>query len=74
MISGIIVYAIDHRQLQKNVFPYVIFGVVGSIVGGLIALLIFGIEITGFNIVSFSIAMWSGLLLLIVVKSVQAVK
>jgi len=73
-IMGIIVYSLEDNLSQKNLSWYILLGILGSSFGGLVAQSIFGIGITGFNIVSFTIAMWGAILIMVIKKSLVTFK
>lgn len=65
LITGIIANMIDPRRSEGGLFAAVVLGIVGAIVGGFLASVLFGIGITGFNLESFAIAVAGALLLLV---------
>jgi uncharacterized membrane protein YeaQ/YmgE (transglycosylase-associated protein family) len=65
LIVGIIAVFLDPTPTIKGLLSTVILGLLGAFVGGLIANLFTGVDvITGFNLVSFSVAIGGALLLL----------
>lgn len=70
-IVGIVANAIDPTPNRGGVLGSVLLGIVGAMVGGFLANLVFGINITGFNVTSFLVAIGGSLLLLFVGKALR---
>lgn len=68
-IVGIITNAIDPAPNRGGLLGSIFLGIVGAVVGGFLANLIFGINITGFNVTSFLVAIAGSLLLLFIGKA-----
>lgn len=66
LIAGIIANLIDPRPAQGGILGAIVLGIVGALLGGFLANLFFGLEITGFNITSFIIAVAGSLLVLVI--------
>ncbi len=64
VISGVIANLIDPEPNQGGIMGAVILGILGSLLGGFLANLVFGVAITGFNFSSFVVAVGGSLLLL----------
>lgn len=73
MITGIIANLIDPQSSQGGIIGAVILGVGGALVGGLLANLVLGIQITGFDLPSFAIAIMGSLLLLFIGRAVRRI-
>jgi uncharacterized membrane protein YeaQ/YmgE (transglycosylase-associated protein family) len=63
LLVGIVAHLIDPGQVKGGIVGTAITGVLGSLVGGFLAQLLFGYNITGFNISSFLIAIGGALIL-----------
>lgn len=70
-IVGIVANAIDPAPHKGGILGSILLGMVGALVGGFIANLIFGINVTGFNVTSFLVAIAGSLLLLFVGKAMK---
>jgi uncharacterized membrane protein YeaQ/YmgE (transglycosylase-associated protein family) len=66
LIVGVVAHAIDPRPDQGGIVGAIILGLVGSLVGGFLADLFFGVSLSGFDFTSFTIAVAGSLLLLFV--------
>lgn len=64
LIVGIVANAIDPYPSSGGLLGSVILGIVGAMVGGFLADLLFGVGITGFNLPSFLVAVGGSLILL----------
>lgn len=64
LIVGIVANAIDPADNQGGLLGAVLLGVVGALVGGFLANLLFGVSVTGFDITSFIVAVAGALLVL----------
>jgi uncharacterized membrane protein YeaQ/YmgE (transglycosylase-associated protein family) len=73
LIVGIVANAIDPSPNKSGVTGSILLGVVGALVGGLLANLIFGITITGFSLTTFLVAIAGSLLLLFFGKAMRRV-
>lgn len=63
LIVGIVANAMDPSP-NRGILGSVLLGIVGALVGGFLANLIFGVSITGFNVTAFLVAIAGSLLLL----------
>ncbi len=70
LIVGIVSNAIDPAP-SRGLLNSILLGVVGALVGGFLADLIFGVGVTGFNLTSFLIAIAGSLLMLFVGRAVR---
>lgn len=70
-IVGIVANAIDPAPNRGGILGPILLGIVGALVGGFLANLVFGIAVTGFNVTSFLVAIAGSLLLLFVGKAVR---
>lgn len=66
LIVGIVVHALDPKDVRGGLLGTLLTGIVGALLGGFLANLFFGIQITGFNATSFLIAIAGGLILAII--------
>lgn len=73
LIVGIVANSIDSSPNKSGITNSILLGVVGALVGGFLANLLFGITITGFNITTFLVAIAGSLLLLFFGKAVRKI-
>ncbi len=73
-IAGTIANILDPRPSQGGAFGAIVLGILGAFVGGFIANLLFGINITGFNLTSFAVAVLGSLLLLFIGRALGSEK
>ena len=73
LIVGIVANAIDPSPNKSGVTVSILLGVVGALVGGLLANLIFGISVSGFNVTTFLVAIAGSLLLLFFGKAMRRI-
>lgn len=66
LIAGVIANMIDPRPAQGGVLGAIVLGIVGALLGGFLANLLFGVGVTGFDLTSFIIAVAGSLLVLMV--------
>jgi len=71
MIVGIVANAIDPSPNRGGIVGSILLGIIGAVVGGFLANLVFGITITGFNVTSFLVAIAGSLLLLFVGRAMR---
>jgi uncharacterized membrane protein YeaQ/YmgE (transglycosylase-associated protein family) len=71
MIVGVVANAIDPSPNRGGVLGSILLGIVGALVGGFLANLLFGISVTGFNLTSFLVAVAGSLLLLFLGRAVR---
>ncbi len=71
LIVGIVANAIDPQPEQGGIFGAIILGVVGSLVGGFLADLFFGVGISGFDFTSFIVAVAGSLVLLFIGRALR---
>ncbi len=71
LIIGIIANAIDPETNSGGAIGAIVLGIVGALVGGFLANLIFGVSITGFNLTSFLIAVAGSLVLLFAGRAIR---
>ncbi len=69
LIAGTIANILDPAPSAGGILGAVVLGVVGSVIGGYLANLLFGLTLTGFNLESFLIAVLGSLLLLFIQKA-----
>jgi len=73
LLAGVIAHLIDPNPAQGGIVGTIILGVLGALVGGFIANLLFEISVTGFNFTSFAIAVLGSLLLLFLSRALRRV-
>jgi uncharacterized membrane protein YeaQ/YmgE (transglycosylase-associated protein family) len=71
LIVGIIANAIEPSPSGGGILGAMLLGIVGALVGGFLANLIFGIGITGFNLTSFLVAVAGSLILLFIGRALR---
>jgi uncharacterized membrane protein YeaQ/YmgE (transglycosylase-associated protein family) len=64
LIAGVIANAIDPHESSGGILGAIVLGVVGAMVGGFLANLVFGVGVSGFNISSLVVAVLGSLLVL----------
>lgn len=72
IVVGILANALDHNSEDKSFLGASLLGVVGSVLGGFLANLIFGFGVRGFDIAAFLLAICGSFLLLSLGKVVRA--
>ncbi|AQX51308.1 GlsB/YeaQ/YmgE family stress response membrane protein [Elizabethkingia anophelis] len=68
LIAGAIAKAIHPGSDPGGWIATIIIGIIGSVVGGWLGLMIFGVDVTGFNISSFLVAIGGTVLCLAVYR------
>jgi uncharacterized membrane protein YeaQ/YmgE (transglycosylase-associated protein family) len=68
-IAGVLANVIDPRPASGGIFGAIILGILGAMVGGFVSNVLFGLEVSGFNIQSFAIAVAGSLLLLLLQRA-----
>ncbi len=71
LIVGVVAHAIDPTPNRGGMLGTILLGIVGALVGGFLANLIFGITITGFNLTSFLVAIAGSLILLLLGRAIR---
>lgn len=71
LMAGVIANMIDPGKTRGGLVGTVILGVLGAIVGGFLANIIFGVGITSFSLISFIIAVIGAIALLFVGRSLE---
>jgi uncharacterized membrane protein YeaQ/YmgE (transglycosylase-associated protein family) len=71
LITGVTAHLLDSSEARGGLLGTVLLGILGAMVGGLLANLIFGANLTGFSLVSFVVAILGSLLLLFVQRAVR---
>lgn len=66
LIVGIIAYALESNPTRRGIISPILLGIAGALAGGVLANLILGITMTGFNLTSFLIAIAGSLILLFI--------
>lgn len=69
LIAGVVANMIDPGESSGGWLGAIVLGVVGAVVGGFVANLLFGLSVTGFNFQSFAIAVLGSLLLLMLQRA-----
>jgi uncharacterized membrane protein YeaQ/YmgE (transglycosylase-associated protein family) len=65
-IVGAIANMVDPRPSSGGLLGAIVLGILGAVIGGFLANLLFGVSITGFNFSSFAVAVLGSLLLLFI--------
>lgn len=73
LVAGTIANAIDPHSSSGGIIGAVVLGIVGAMVGGFLANILLGVDITGFNLTSFIVAIAGSLLLLFVGRALREV-
>lgn len=73
VIVGIIANMVDPRPQEGGIIGSIILGVLGSLLGGFISNLIFGVGISGFDLQSLFIAIVGALILLFAGRTLRRV-
>lgn len=71
LIVGIIANIIDPKKEEGGLIGAIVLGILGAMLGGFLANLLFGIGIDGFNLTSLAIAVLGSLFLLFVGRMVK---
>lgn len=71
LIAGVIANAIDPRPSSGGIVGAIILGVLGAMVGGFLANFLLGVDVTGFNLTSFIVAVAGSLVLLFVGRTLR---
>ncbi|HWY79129.1 MAG TPA: GlsB/YeaQ/YmgE family stress response membrane protein [Candidatus Sulfotelmatobacter sp.] len=71
LIVGLVANAIDSSPKRNGILGSILLGVVGALVGGFVANLIFGISVAEFNLIAFLVAIAGSLLLLFFGKTMR---
>jgi uncharacterized membrane protein YeaQ/YmgE (transglycosylase-associated protein family) len=71
LIVGIVAHMVDPAPDGGGIVGTLILGVLGALVGGFLANLVFGVGISGFNFTSFIVAVLGSLLLLFIQRAVR---
>lgn len=71
LIVGVVANAIDPAPEEGGISGAIILGVAGALVGGLLANLLFGVSVTGFDITSFIVAVAGSLIVLFGVRALR---
>lgn len=72
LFVGILANAIDPRPSQGGIVGAIVLGILGATIGGMLANIIFGIGITGFNFTSFAVAVLGSLFLLMLGRALRS--
>jgi uncharacterized membrane protein YeaQ/YmgE (transglycosylase-associated protein family) len=64
LIVGIVANAIDPEPANGGILGAILLGVAGALVGGFLANLLFGVNVTGFDLTSFIVAVAGSLVVL----------
>lgn len=72
LIAGTVANAIDPRPSSGGIIGATVLGIVGAMVGGFLANIILGLDVTGLNLTSFVVAITGSLLLLLVGRALRS--
>lgn len=73
LIAGTIANVIDPRPSSGGIVGAILLGIIGALVGGYLANVLLGVDVTGFNLTSFIVAIAGSLLLLFVGRALRQV-
>jgi uncharacterized membrane protein YeaQ/YmgE (transglycosylase-associated protein family) len=71
ILVGVVANFLDPRPSEGGLLGAAILGIVGAIVGGFLANLVFGYGISGFNLTSFAVAVLGSLFLLMLGRALR---
>ena len=71
LIAGTLANLLDPHPSSGGFLGSIALGITGSVVGGFVANLLFGLNVTGFNFTSFIIAILGSLLLLFLGRAIK---
>ncbi|CAM3718178.1 GlsB/YeaQ/YmgE family stress response membrane protein [Elizabethkingia occulta] len=71
LIAGAIAKAIHPGSDPGGWIATIIIGIIGAVVGGWLGSMIFGVDVTGFNISSFLVAIGGALLCLVIYRAIR---
>jgi uncharacterized membrane protein YeaQ/YmgE (transglycosylase-associated protein family) len=71
LIVGIVANAIDPAPNEGGLLGTVLLGVAGALVGGFFANLLFGVAVSGFDLISFIVAVAGSLVVLFGAKALR---
>lgn len=71
VITGISAHMLDSSAERGGLLGTILLGVLGALVGGLLANVVVGTTLSGFNLVSFALAIFGSLILLFIQKMVR---
>ena len=74
LIVGIVAHAIDPKPEQGGIIGSIVLGLAGSLVGGFLADLFFGVSLSGFDFSSFTVAVVGSLVILFVGYKLRSVQ
>lgn len=66
LIAGVAANAIDPRPAKGGILSTIMLGILGAIVGGFLSSMLFGVDVSGFNLTSLLVAVGGALVLLFV--------
>lgn len=64
LIVGLIANAVDQRPSKGGLLGAMVLGIIGAMFGGFLGNMFFGLDVTGFNVQSFIVAVIGSLLVL----------
>ncbi|MDO8503615.1 MAG: GlsB/YeaQ/YmgE family stress response membrane protein [bacterium] len=69
LIAGSVANFIEPRPSKGGILGSIALGIVGAVVGGFIGSALFGVDVTGFNLISFILAVVGSLVVLFFVRA-----
>lgn len=71
LITGVIANMIHMGPAKGGIFGAIVLGIVGAVVGGFIGGAFLGVGVTGFNLISFLVAIGGAVLVLLAARLVK---
>lgn len=72
LLVGLVANILDPAPNRGGLLSAIILGIVGALVGGFLATLLFGISITGFDLTSFAVAVLGALIVLYLGRAMRS--
>lgn len=71
LVAGVIANAVDPRPAKGGVLSAIVLGILGAVVGGFLSSMLFGVDVSGFNVTSLLVAVGGSLVLLFIGRMVN---
>ncbi len=72
LIAGAVANVLDPRPSSGGILGAIVLGIVGAMVGGFLANVFLGIDVSGFNLTSFVVAIAGSLLFLFIGRAIRS--